>query len=161
MSRRGDLLWLRLQSETHPNHNVPCSEVQNIYEKMEVSLAEEKVHVYRIFCISPVWTSLCGMEKSAQQRLVRNKGFNLFLVPLCFVFLVVCSFSSVHPLISPLVWLSSSAPEITPLERQTGRQRLRQQAHQAGRQSHHPGDILPVACPQSPGGDLCVRVHLL
>lgn len=80
---------------------------------------------------------------------------------MCFVFLVVCFFFSVHPLISILVWRPSSAPEITPLERQAGRQRLRQQTHQTGRQGHHPGDLLPVACPQSPGRDLRVRVHLL
>lgn len=93
------MITLRPQSESRPNHSVPNSEEQNIYQEMDVCFVGVKVKAYHILCISAVWTSICGKEKSAQQRLVRNKGLNLLCFMFCFsgcLFLLLCSSSDFY-----------------------------------------------------------------
>lgn len=52
---------------------------------------------------------------------------------------------------------SAPSSEIPSLQDQARGDRLQQPSHQTGWESHHPGDLLPAARPQSSGRELHVR----
>lgn len=68
-----------------------------------------------------------------------------------------CSVSS-GPAVSLLLLLSVSvcSSEIPPVQDKERRNWLRQPSNQTGWESHHPGDLLPAACPQGSGRELYV-----
>lgn len=104
------------------------------------------------------------MVRSCDSLLIRNVqilSFSLLLfLEVSTTFARIC-ISGIRPIsfcfvLNPSMVLPHFPTEVTSFQDQARGNRLQQQAHQAGREDHHPGDHLSAARPQDPWGDIHV-----